>query len=148
MDPNIWGQKLWDSITYIIANYPDNPTSEDKTHYYNYLTSLQFVLPCEECRHNFSKHIKLRPLTLSDLESREKLMMWRVDLQNAVNKKLKKKELSYDEAFKKINKLLKPKSNKKKSVKPKKIKKPIINNIICENELMILLKLFDKLLVC
>jgi hypothetical protein len=57
------------------------------------------------------KNLKKRPLTTKDLESKKSLMIWRIDLQNMVNKKLGKKNISHEEALKKIDKLLKSRNS-------------------------------------
>jgi hypothetical protein len=104
-NPKLWGKCAWDFLTYVILNYPINPTMKDKQNYYLFLFQLQYVLPCNECQINMSKHLELKPLTLLDLESKETLLKWRIDLQNMVNEKINKPKLSYSEALKEINEL-------------------------------------------
>lgn len=114
-NPLVWGECGWDFITHIILNYPDDPTLDDQKNYYLFLNQIQYVLPCKECQMNMSEHLKKIPLTRDVLSSRKSLLKWRIDLQNMVNKKLGKKELSYSEALSKINDIYNKKHPKKSS---------------------------------
>ena len=59
LQPLIWGPHGWKFIHYVSLGYPENPTINDKNFYKNFYYSLQDVLPCEKCRINYKKGIKL-----------------------------------------------------------------------------------------
>lgn len=96
--PKLWGSEGWHFIHFVALNYPNNPTEEDKTNYLNFLKSLEFTLPCEGCAYNFAQKLKKSP---PNLNSRNELFEWTVDVHNQVNKENGKKILSYEEAYKK-----------------------------------------------
>jgi hypothetical protein len=100
MKPTIWGHHMWKSIHYIALDYPNEPTEEEKTDYKLFFTNLYKVLPCYECSQHFKKEIDIRHLSNNDLENSNTLFKWTVDMHNFVNKRLNKKTLSYDEAYK------------------------------------------------
>lgn len=111
--PKIWGKSGWIFLTCVVLNYPDNPTDDDKKNYFVFFNQLKYVLPCNECQNNFTKHIEKRPLTDFDLESREKLLDWFIDIQNMVNSVTGAKILTNEEARENINKMLKSGSDSK-----------------------------------
>lgn len=100
MKSEVWGKHLWYSIHFIALDYPENPSNEDKRDYQLFYENLHKVIPCYKCSLNYIKHLKERPLEQDDLESPETLFRWTVDIHNIVNRDLKKKQISYDEALK------------------------------------------------
>lgn len=105
MSPEIWGKYGWDFFHLVTMGYPENPTPDDKTRYYNYVQDLQYVLPCRKCRTNLTQHLKNYPLTDKDLANRSNFVKWGIDLHNIVNYYIKKPVLTYAEATKKLEKL-------------------------------------------
>ena len=89
-----WGPAAWLFLHSVSFQYPENPTVQDKNNYKIFFESLQNILPCPNCREHYQKNIQENPM---NLESRESLIKWVIDLHNAVNKKNSKKEYSYDE---------------------------------------------------
>jgi hypothetical protein len=85
MNPKKWGPKAWFFLHSVALNYPLNPTQEDKNNYKTFYSSLQYVLPCSVCADNFKKHLKILPLTDSELSSRQNLFLWTVKFHNKVN---------------------------------------------------------------
>lgn len=108
MLPDIWGKCAWNFLHLITLDYPNNPTEKDKQNYTIFFNSLQYVLPCEKCRHNMKNHLKKYPLTDNILSSREGLIKWCIDLHNIVNHYTGKPMLTYQQAIEKINELLYP----------------------------------------
>jgi hypothetical protein len=80
-----WGPLLWASINTIVREYPENPTEEIRHNFKLFFQSLGDVLPCEECRNGYNKHLKQLSLE-NALLSRENLVDFIVDLHNEVNK--------------------------------------------------------------
>ena len=89
-----WGPSAWLFLHSVSFQYPENPTDQEKNNYKIFFESLQNILPCPNCREHYQKNLKENPM---NLESRESLIKWVIDLHNAVNKKNSKKEYSYDE---------------------------------------------------
>jgi len=96
--PFVWGPSFWKVIHYVALSYPENPTNTDKENYKLFFSSLKNVLPCDSCKNNMSKHIKLLPLE-PYLDNNRKLFRWTVQLHNMVNKETNKKEISYNDTF-------------------------------------------------
>lgn len=93
---SVWGPSLWHYLHTMSFNYPINPTIQEKKHYLNFITSLQYVLPCKYCRINLAKNFKQLPITMETMDSRETFSHYIYDLHELINKMLKKKSnLSY-----------------------------------------------------
>jgi len=95
---SVWGPPMWHYLHTMSFNYPVNPTPEDKKHYSDFVTNLQYVLPCKYCRINLSNNFKKKPLQMCHMENRDTFSRYIYDLHEVVNKMLhKKSHLSYCE---------------------------------------------------
>jgi hypothetical protein len=99
MNPLVWGNHVWKSIHYIALGYPENASEIDKEAYFSYYTNLYKVLPCDECATHLKQLVEQHPITISELRNRRSLFDWTVKIHNEVNKTLKKKTMTADEAF-------------------------------------------------
>ena len=94
----VWGPMLWSYLHTMSFNYPDEPTTDNKKHYREFVINLQYVLPCKFCRQNLVKNLKQLPLTISNMKNRETFSRYVYDLHELVNKMLNKKSgLSYQD---------------------------------------------------
>ena len=100
MNQNIWGPQMWFTLHSITFNYPLKPTEQDKNNYKYFFTYMQYVIPCTICQKNYIRHLKESPVEYN-LNSREKLVKWLIDLHNMVNGETGKKLLSYNNVIKK-----------------------------------------------
>lgn len=107
MDPKIWGPEFWFVIHTTSLGYPESPKLEDKKHYKEFYESLKNILPCEECRNNYSNHLREDPLTSKVLKSRKNLFLWTVKIHNKVNKANGKKIYDPSYVLKKYRKIYK-----------------------------------------
>ena len=95
---SVWGPSAWHVLHTMSFNYPIHPTEEDKKHYKEYVLNLQYVLPCGKCRKNLVKNFKKLPLTMEDMENRNKFSKYIYNLHELINKMLhKKSNLSFDQ---------------------------------------------------
>lgn len=95
----VWGPGLWHSLHTISFNYPVHPTEEDKTNYREFIYGLRFVLPCGKCRVNLCKNLKLYPLTMTKMQSRETFSKYIYQLHEKINHMLGKTSgLTYADA--------------------------------------------------
>jgi hypothetical protein len=93
---SVWGPPMWHYLHTMSFNYPVNPTQQDKKHYSDFVTNLQYVLPCKYCRMNLSNNFKKKPLQMCHMENRDTFSRYVYDLHEIVNKMLhKKSQLSY-----------------------------------------------------
>jgi hypothetical protein len=92
----IWGPSMWHYLHTMSFNYPVEPSAENKTHYRDFILNLQHVLPCKYCRQNLRNNLKVHPLTMACMASRDTFSRYVYKLHEIVNKMLKKKSgLSY-----------------------------------------------------
>jgi len=95
---SVWGPSAWHFLHTMSFNYPVHPTEEQKKHYMDFVLSLQNVLPCGKCRKNLVKNFKKLPLTMKEMENRDKFSRYLYNLHEVINKMLhKKSNLSYDD---------------------------------------------------
>lgn len=93
----IWGPLIWSSIHMMSFNYPVNPTMEDKKHYYDYIMSLQHVLPCRSCRENIKTNLATCKFNMDKMKNRETFSRFVYELHNCVNIMLGRKPyLTYE----------------------------------------------------
>lgn len=92
----VWGPSLWHFMHIMSLNYPVHPTSEDKTHYKNFIINLQYILPCRYCRENLKNNLKTLPLRSCHMKDRNSFSRYVYELHETINKMLGKKSgLSY-----------------------------------------------------
>lgn len=91
MMTKIWGPAMWHYLHTMSFNYPVKPTLEDKKHYKEFVTNLQYVLPCKYCRMNLTNNFKKKPLQMCDMASRDTFSRYIYELHETVNKMLHKK---------------------------------------------------------
>lgn len=104
MLPEIWGKYGWLFLHLVTLEYPDNPTELDKKHYYEYIHSMQYILPCAKCQYNMGIHLSKYPLNETVLSNKNNLIKWGIDLHNIVNYHTGKPMLTYPEALYEIEK--------------------------------------------
>ena len=102
---NIWGPPAWTFLHTITFNYPHNPSDQDKQNYFTFFDSLKHVLPCDKCK----KHYKDNSRDLKDnLNSRDDLVKWLIDIHNDVNIKNNKPVWSYADVYNKYQDMYNP----------------------------------------
>jgi hypothetical protein len=95
---SIWGPAIWHFLHIISFNYPVEPTKEHKKHYYDFIMSLKYILPCKKCRKNLIKNFKHLPLTMKDMENRYTFSLYIYKLHELINTMLHKKSgLTYED---------------------------------------------------
>lgn len=82
--PKLWGSSSWIFLEYTALGYPDNPTEEDKERYSMLYKSLEYTLPCKECRQNFKIHIQETPIE-NYLKNSNTLFDWVIIMRNKVS---------------------------------------------------------------
>lgn len=91
-DPAVWGPSIWVTI-HTLALKADADLDAGIGPFREFLNSLTFLLPCGQCRHDYSKWYSATgpPLTGHAFE-------WSFNLHNYVNSKLGKPVMSIEEA--------------------------------------------------
>tara|TARA_B110000971_G_C19968536_1_gene481422 strand:+ start:283 stop:705 length:423 start_codon:yes stop_codon:yes gene_type:complete len=118
-----WGPTYWNYIHLITIYYPDKPTYREKKIYLNLVHNFIETLPCPTCKKEIKNLIDDYELK-KNLENKELFSTYMFNIHNKVNKKLRKKIISY----KRFEELYKFGyfSNLFKSIKYHKIKNIII----------------------
>ena len=94
---SVWGPPFWFILHIISFNYPVKPTETEKNKYYNFIMSLNNILPCGSCRKNIIKNLKSIKFSKKNMKTRNTFSKAIYDLHEEVNKMLNKKNnLSYD----------------------------------------------------
>jgi hypothetical protein len=87
---SVWGPGMWHYLHTMSFNYPVNPTKQDKMHYYSFMWSLRYVLPCGKCRANLRENYKKLPLTMKHMKNRASFSRYVFDLHELINTMLHK----------------------------------------------------------
>jgi len=90
-----WGPAAWKFLHAATFSYSDNPTMEEKNGAEQFFKSLQYMLPCKQCKDNFISEINESP---PDVKSKDALSQWLVNIHNKVNVRLQKPIMTYDKA--------------------------------------------------
>jgi FAD-linked sulfhydryl oxidase len=81
------GRAAWKVFHTILAQYPENPTAEERKTLDTYIHLFSRVYPCRECAEHFQVLLQQFPPQLS---SRESASQWGCHVHNQVNKRLEK----------------------------------------------------------
>jgi len=93
---SVWGPGMWHFLHTMSFNYPVSPNPHEKTHYRNFILSLQHILPCKYCRMNLHNNFKTFPLQMCHMKNRDTFSRYIYRLHEIVNKMLgKTSKLSY-----------------------------------------------------
>lgn len=94
---SVWGPGMWHYLHTMSFNYPVNPTKQEKMHYFSFMWSLRYVLPCGKCRANLRENYKKLPLTMKHMKNRASFSRYVFDLHELINIMLHKKSgLTYE----------------------------------------------------
>lgn len=96
-NPNYVGPGLWYSIHSITANAK---TPEEKKDAIRYIRNLQSNFPCGECKIHFGNYLSTHSPESTLNGNEESLFLWSFNFHNAVNHRLKKPQVSYEDAKK------------------------------------------------
>lgn len=94
-NPVYVGPGVWFSI-HSIAAWAKTP--EKKRHTIEFIKHLQEHFPCGECKGHFGNYIETHPMDYTIKGSEDSLFLWTVNFHNAVNYRLNKQQVTYEEA--------------------------------------------------
>lgn len=90
----VWGPIFWFILHIISFNYPVFPTNTQKSCYFYFFSSIQYVLPCATCRYNltdiFTSNDTNVQLNMKHFKNRTSLSVWVYNLHCKVNDSLSK----------------------------------------------------------
>jgi hypothetical protein len=88
---NDWGPAVWMMIHFFAANI-----KQDKIKYYiEFIKTLTYIIPCEECRKHLRNNLKNVPLNINYNSNNHSIFEWSCNLHNTVNYQLKKTVYPY-----------------------------------------------------
>jgi hypothetical protein len=99
LSPAIWGLHFWKTLHYVSWGYPLYPDTKDKESFKNIIDSLEYMLPCGECRRHVKDNLKSMPLTDEILSIKLKLILWVFNLHNMVSSMTGKKTMQFEYAI-------------------------------------------------
>lgn len=95
-NPNYSGPGIWFSLHTLGAH---SKTAEQKKCAISFIKHLQQNFPCGDCKSHFAVYIETHPLeSLINDGNEESLFLWTFNFHNAVNHRLKKPIVSYEDA--------------------------------------------------
>lgn len=83
-DPKSWGPHFWFVMRCIAANYPDNPTNDDKYRIIKFYRSLKYLLPCEKCQHHYREILRNYPIE-RNVKNKNELTRWVEKIYKKIN---------------------------------------------------------------
>jgi len=96
--PKLWGPPAWIRLHVNSMLYADRPSALDRKMTEQHVRSLPWSLICFSCRRHAQAYIK-KNLKDSDLDSHANLFTFFWKFHNAVNRRLKKPEISISDAY-------------------------------------------------
>jgi len=96
MDPSLWGYNGWAFIHNIALGYNDINNYQTKNNFNIFFNSIGDVIPCKKCSKHYKEYILNNP---PNLENKDSLFKWTIDIHNNVNKILNKDIITYEEAY-------------------------------------------------
>jgi hypothetical protein len=96
-NPSYVGPGTWFSI-HSMAAYADTP--EKKKCVIDQIKYIQAHFPCGDCKVHFGNYISSHPMEPTLQGGADALFLWTVNFHNAVNFRLNKPQVSYEEARK------------------------------------------------
>lgn len=82
--PLIWGPKLWFVMEHFALHFPNCPTIKDQQYYKQFYESLQYVLPCPNCKEHYQHVLNLVPIDNYLLNSKS-LYSWLIKIKEHIN---------------------------------------------------------------
>lgn len=94
MTKDEWGRQGWAWLHNLAINYRYTPTQEDARAAFRQVWDFATQLPCPECRLHATQYVRAHPPNLADTYA---FQHWVWEFHNAVNRRLKKPEVSYED---------------------------------------------------
>ena len=99
-DPSVFGPPLWFSLHNASAYYPAKASTLHAERMKHVILGIPVLIPCETCKEHATNYIEQHKHKLIDIcKTKKDLFEFFVDFHNFVNKRLGKKVISYEEAY-------------------------------------------------
>jgi len=87
MDTRFWGPSGW-KLLHLVATVRERSESESRA-VLEWMSLLEYALPCKYCRTSFHDYLKANPLTLAIVRDPAAFSRWMYTIHNCVNGKLR-----------------------------------------------------------
>lgn len=100
-DPKVWGPSFWFMLHNGASKYPVEASNLRKERMKGFILGIPTMVPCEGCISHAIPYLEASKPHLDDIvKGRDSLFKFFVDFHNDVNKRLHKKQYTYDEVYK------------------------------------------------
>ena len=76
-----WGPSCWKFLINVALRYDEEFNWQQARQFQVFLYQLQYVLPCEKCRHHYHDYLRSNP---PNLHTRMELLLWLHKLYNTI----------------------------------------------------------------
>lgn len=97
LKPSYWGPSAWKFLYSVAKGYGDTPSFQDKQKMRDFLSSLGYALPCQECRHNYD--VEIKDINDADLESSATLTNWLRELEIEIENNKSSSQAEYNNEY-------------------------------------------------
>ena len=99
-DPTVWGPSFWFMLHNGASKYPVEASNLRKERMKGFILGIPTMVPCEGCISHAIPYLEAAKPHLDNIvKGRDNLFKFFVDFHNNVNKRLHKKQYSYDEVY-------------------------------------------------
>jgi hypothetical protein len=99
-DPTVWGPSFWFMLHNGASKYPIEASNHRKERMKGFILGIPTMVPCEGCISHAIPYLEASKSKLDTIvKGRDSLFKFFVDFHNNVNKRLHKREYTYDEAY-------------------------------------------------
>jgi len=99
-DPQVFGPPLWFSLHNASAYYPDRASPLHAERMKHIIIGIPVLIPCGTCKEHAINYIEEHKHHLMEIcKTKKDLFKFFVDFHNYVNKRLGKREFTYEEAY-------------------------------------------------
>lgn len=100
-DPTVWGPSFWFMLHNGASKYPIEASNHRKERMKGFILGIPTMVPCEGCISHAIPYLEASKSRLDEIvKGRDSLFKFFVDFHNDVNKRLHKKQYTYDEVHK------------------------------------------------
>ena len=100
---NEWGPAMWKTLHEKTYEYPDSPSSKNKSDTVKYFKNVENRIPCRLCRYHYKQYLLRHPIEYN-VDSKKEIVRWLVNLHNEINAQNGKRIWSYKEVDRLYNK--------------------------------------------
>ena len=98
LDPKVWGPHYWFFLHTVAMCYPHRPNTITKKKYYEFVHNIPMFIPVETMATYFSQLLDQYPVS-PYLDSRDAFIRWMHFIDNKINQRLEKQNISLSKFY-------------------------------------------------